>query len=97
LRHLADEVRVTLAKVHCTALVIQGTEDPIVDPGSAEIILDGLGSKNKTLKMVDSTQHAVLFNDTGGTQEMIQSFLHQLTSETCPRRPSKMEPAAVSI
>jgi esterase/lipase len=97
LRHLVDAVRATLANVHCDALVIQGTEDPVIDPGSAEIIFDGLGSKNKTLKAVDSTQHAILFNDIGGTQDMIQSFLLRLTSETRPRRPSKMEPAAVSI
>jgi esterase/lipase len=90
LRHLVEELQVSLPNIRCPVALLQGTEDPLIDPASAELIYDKLGSKEKTLTMIPSGRHAILYDDIGGTQEAIEAFLKALASDPSSRRPPKM-------
>jgi esterase/lipase len=92
LRRLVIEGRESLPAVHCDVAVIQGDGDPVVDPTSAEIIYQELGSLRKSLTMVRSDCHGILYRNIGGTQETILSFLETLESDQAPPRPSSLEP-----
>ena len=59
--------------------MIQGTEDQIVDPKSAEIILDRIASAETSLHMIPTKRHGILNEDIGGTQELVTSFLMSLS------------------
>ena len=59
-------------------MVVQGTEDKVVDPKSAEIIMRQLGSEKKTLHLVDTKRHGILNENIGDCQETIMSFLSSL-------------------
>ena len=78
LRALVDELKDRLPEVQCPVMLIQSTEDRIVDPKSAKAIHARLGSENKTLHEVESRRHGILNEDVGGTQETILSFLASL-------------------
>ncbi len=67
-----------LAGVGCPVLLIQGSEDPTVDPESAEILYRGLPGKDKALVLIPSDRHGILLEDVGGTQERILRFLRDL-------------------
>ena len=75
LSQLVDEMRARLADITCPVAIIQGTEDPIIDPKSAELILDKIASKETSLHMIPSTRHGILNEDIGGTQDLAISFL----------------------
>ncbi len=96
LRRLVEEAGSALADVHCPVAVIQGTRDPVVDPHSAKMIYDGLGGSRKTLTMVSSDRHAILYDNIGHTQEAVLAFFEALAADTPPRHPPKMQPVAVS-
>ena len=75
LRRLVDNMIRRLADVTCPVLVIQGTEDKIIDPKSAHIVLDKIASTDTSLHMIPSKRHGILNEDIGGTQELVTSFL----------------------
>ncbi len=68
LRKAADELNRCLPQVACPVTIIQGTDDPIVDPASARLIHDRIGSKEKALHMIPSQRHGILHEDIAGTQ-----------------------------
>ena len=78
LGQLVDDMKSRLDDITCPVAVIQGTEDPIVDPKSAELVLDNIASKETMLHMVPATRHGILSEDIGGTQELVTSFLGSL-------------------
>ncbi len=80
LRRMVDGLRQRLPDVDCPALVIQGAEDQVVDAKSADMILAGLGTAEKSRVMVPSRRHGILNEDTGETQEAILSFIASLQS-----------------
>ncbi len=80
LRSMIDELEKHLPDVQCPVTLIQGTDDPTVDPISAELIHKRLGTSKKDLVTVPATQHGILYEDIGDTQEMIISFLAALSS-----------------
>ena len=67
--------------MQCPVILIQGTDDPTVDPESAELIHKKLGTRQKEVVMVPATRHGILYEDTGDTQEKILSFLAALASK----------------
>jgi esterase/lipase len=75
LRRIVDELEERLPDVQCPVTLIQGTDDPIVEPESAELVYERLGTSQKKLFTVPSTRHGILYEDIGGTQERIISFL----------------------
>ncbi len=81
LRRLVDNMKRRLADVTCPVAVIQGTEDQIIDPKSADIILKKIASTDVSLHMIPSKRHGILSEDIGGTQELVTSFLMSLSPE----------------
>ena len=81
LRRLVDNMKRRLGDVTCPVAVIQGTEDQIIDPKSAEIILKKVASTDTSLHMIPSKRHGILSEDIGGTQELVTSFLMSLSPE----------------
>ncbi len=80
LRRMVDELEDRLPNVQCPVTLIQGTDDPIVEPNSAELIYRKLGTSRKKLVMVPATRHGILYENIGETQETIISFLASLSS-----------------
>ncbi len=80
LRRLVDEMMHRLADVTCPVMIVQGTEDRVVDPKSAQIVLDKIASTHTSLHMVPSKRHGILSEDIGGTQELVTAFLMSLSS-----------------
>ena len=78
LRRMVDELDTRLPDVRTPAVIIQGTEDKVVDPKSAELIYKKMGSTEKALHLVPSTRHGILNENIGNVQEQVQSFLASL-------------------
>jgi len=89
LRKVADELNRCLPQVVCPVTIIQGTEDPIVDPASARLIHDRIGSAGKSLHMVPSQRHGILHEDIAGTQALVISLLGALVSPLIPAVPPR--------
>ncbi len=81
LRSMLEELDERLPDVQCPVTLIQGTEDPTVDPESAELIHKKLGTRKKKMVRVPATCHGILYQDIGDTQERILSFLANLSSK----------------
>ncbi len=77
-RRMVDELDNRLPDVNAPALVIQGTDDHVVDRKSADIIHRKLGSTSKTLHMVEASRHGILSEDIGDTQAKLMSFVASL-------------------
>lgn len=75
LRRLVSEVEGRLSDIHCPVLLIQGNNDPTVDPKSADIILRKLSSPVKALLNVESKRHGILLENIGETQEKVTAFI----------------------
>lgn len=82
LRQLINETEKRLPDVHSPALIMQGDQDPVVDPESARLAYEKLGSHNKTLTMIPSRRHDIVFPDTGKVHEAIRCFLDLYTTAT---------------
>ena len=81
LRSMLEELDERLPDVQCPVTLIQGTDDPTVDPESAELIHKKLGTHQKEVVRVPATRHGILYEDIGDTQERILSFLAALSSK----------------
>jgi esterase/lipase len=75
LRRLVGEVEKCLGDIHCPALIMQASRDPIVDPKSAVIIYEKLATEDKTLQQIDADRHGILLEDIGNTHKKLLSFL----------------------
>ncbi len=62
LRDLINAARKSLGRVSCPALVIQSKADETVNPRSAEIIYDNLGSASKGLVWMERARHAAVLD-----------------------------------
>jgi alpha-beta hydrolase superfamily lysophospholipase len=55
-------VKAEVAKISLPFITIQGCDDKLVDPGGAQMLFDGAGSKDKTIKLYEKCYHEV-FNE----------------------------------
>lgn len=78
LRHMVDGMKEALPNIRCPAAIFQGDEDHVIDPESAKIIADKIGSANTELHMIPSTRHGILNEDIGGTQDKVLDFVKSL-------------------
>ncbi|HEX9462491.1 MAG TPA: alpha/beta fold hydrolase [Alphaproteobacteria bacterium] len=78
LRRVADELERRLPQVTCPVTILQSTDDHVVDPESAALILAKLGSAQKSRHMIASPRHGILYENVGETQDLILSFLDSL-------------------
>ena len=81
LGQMASAVESNLKNVHCPVYLMQGDEDAIVDPRSAQIIFDKISSKDKELLMLPTQRHGILHDDIGGTQDQVIQFIKRLEQE----------------
>ena len=80
LRRMVDELDDRLPDVQCPVILVQGTEDQVVDPKSAKMIRGKLGTEEILLHMVPSRRHGILNEDIGDTHEKLLSFLASLAA-----------------
>ncbi len=78
LGQMASAVESNLQDVHCPVYLIQGDEDTIVDPRSAQIIFDKISSSDKELLMIPTKRHGILHDDIEGTQDQVIQFLKRV-------------------
>jgi len=81
LGQMANAVKSNLENIHCPVYLIQSDEDTVVDPRSAQIIYDNIGSKDKDILMIASKHHGILHDDTGGTQDQVIKFITRLENK----------------
>jgi len=79
LRRLIGEMTQRLADVTCPVMIVQGTEDRVVDAKSAHIILEKIASTDTSLHLIASRRHGILNEDIGGTQDLTTSFLKSVS------------------
>ena len=75
LTRMVAQLNEDLEYVTCPVCIVQGTKDRVVDPTSATIAYERLGTANKELHWVESERHGILNEDIGGTQGLLLDFV----------------------
>lgn len=75
LTRMVGELEQRLADVTAPVLLLQSTEDPVVVPKSAQIILDRLRVTDKRLEKITADHHGILYRNTGATHTLVNEFL----------------------
>ncbi|WP_025321999.1 alpha/beta fold hydrolase [Deferrisoma camini] len=75
LGRLIDDTLDRLGDVACPVLLVQGSEDPTVDPESGEILYEHIPVRDKALVLIPSDRHGILREDIGDTQGRVIHFL----------------------
>ncbi len=88
LQRMVDALTRRLLDIKSPAMIVHGTEDRVVDPKSAEIIMKGLGSEKKTLHMIDAERHGILNENICDCQETVISFVDSLSAADRTGKPS---------
>ncbi|MBI1396345.1 MAG: alpha/beta fold hydrolase [Betaproteobacteria bacterium] len=79
LGRLVESVRKRLSQVACPALILQGDQDPVVDPESATLIYRAIGSPDKWLRILPSRHHGILYDNAGDTWNETLGFVERCT------------------
>ena len=75
---LMNKTLENLHKIKKPILIIQGKDDPIVNPSSAHEIYEKIGSRYKSLKIVDAKKHVIIIgNNTDKLFTYILDFIKQ--------------------
>ncbi len=82
LRRLIHDMDDFLPLCNIPVLILHGQHDPIVSVNSALEVMEKLATKNKQLKIVDSTRHGILMENIGGTWNLIHDFMVSCIAET---------------
>jgi len=78
LRRMVDALEDRLPSITSPVFLVQGSEDAVIDPVSAKIIMEKLKTENKDLVTVASKRHGILNEDISNTQEIVHSFITSL-------------------
>ncbi len=89
LRKVADELDSRLTEIVCPVTIIQGMDDPIVDPASAQLIYDRISSVEKSLHLIPSQRHGILHEDINDTQALVISILSAMAPTLTEAVPSR--------
>jgi acyl-CoA synthetase (AMP-forming)/AMP-acid ligase II/esterase/lipase len=93
LRKVAEELERRLPEITCPVHIIQATEDPVVDPDSARIIHDRIGSAVKSLHLVPSQRHGIYHGGEGGARDLVISLLAGFAATPRPQAIRESNPA----
>jgi esterase/lipase len=78
LSHLASHSNSLLSSITSPICFIQSTGDQVVNPKSATIAYEKVGSAYKELHWVESERHGILNENIGETHELVLNFLERL-------------------
>lgn len=78
LQKIADALNRKLAEITSAVTIIHGSNDPIIDPESAQIIYDRIASLDKQLHIVNSDRHSILHDDIDNTHAIIVARLNEI-------------------
>lgn len=81
LRRLTDDLRGRLEDIETKVLVLQGDEDPVVDPESANILARRLSPERTEVHFISSAHHGILYRNTGETHATLLSFLTEIDGQ----------------
>ena len=81
LKKLIPEVKNSLPKIKIPTLILQGDEDPVVKPDSAQYIYDSLQTDIKLLEMIASKRHGIVCENIDETQEKIIQFFDRIAEQ----------------
>jgi esterase/lipase len=81
LRLLRDELRIRSKEVRCPVLLLQGDKDPVVDAKSMGKLRGLLSAAKIEAKMIPSKRHGILYEDIGGTVEIVLDYVARLNDE----------------
>lgn len=79
LRHMIDALEQKLPLVSVPTLILQGSDDQVVDSASANMIAERLTAAPwRRVVMIESRRHGILNEDIGATRSLILEFLRSL-------------------
>lgn len=81
LRHTYHDTAAVLSQVTVPTLVIQGKEDSIIAPYSAQKIKRGLTHTKPIFHLLDTKEHRLITKDILGTRQYIQDFIQHVIKE----------------
>lgn len=84
LMRLIDAMEDSLPQVKIPTLLVQGSKDPIVNPSSASLIFERLGSPEKELTFFERTRHGIINGP--GAEEVFERILHFLRRDSAHAR-----------
>jgi esterase/lipase len=93
LRRMVEDMQSHLKEVRCPVLLLQGSDDPVVVPISAELIFDRIEHAGRTMKVIRSKRHEILDEDIGHTQQIIMDFI---TKQAAQRKPELLAPFPIA-
>ena len=82
LGRLVEDLKKCLPQVQQPVFIVQGDQDPVVDPDSARRLYHALGSDHKKILMVPSERHGILYQSIGPTWSGIIGFINELVPAT---------------
>ena len=82
LRAMTGELLDHLPEIDVPTLIVQGEDDPIVEPDSARQIFKKLVTTDKALHWVPSKRHGILNEDTAGTCALLSGFIARAETES---------------
>lgn len=81
LRLMTDELQEQLPLIETQTLIIQGNDDPVVEPDSASMIFNKLATKDKAMHWIGSNRHGILNEDIGDTRALVSDFIANAGAE----------------
>ncbi len=92
-KQLMEETEKCLSEIYAPALVVQGKDDPTVDPVSAGMILKKLSSPHKQLVMVDADHHVIVLEKGSLVHREVLRFIRKHQRAALPDKVSHPESA----
>jgi esterase/lipase len=90
LRKVADLLVQRLDDIACPVMIIHGSDDPVIDPASAQVIEARVGSMEKSLHMIKSDRHGILHDDADGVQDLIMKRISQFSQPQLSLKPAQV-------
>ncbi|MBL6933724.1 MAG: AMP-binding protein, partial [Rhodospirillales bacterium] len=82
LRSMTSDLPDHLPEIEIPTLIIQGDNDPVVDPDSANQIFKKLTTRDKALHWIAANRHGILNENIGDTCNLLTDFIARVDLET---------------